>query len=117
MSVTSSFQVVLRGVPEGRVEPLTPVGYFTGRGSITGDATGGTVDTDVRVEERLCDRYLFIMDAMGADCGTADAGEGLAAFGLYVADDQPLEVVHQRLIGSHNTAHGRRYTRQELTPP
>ena len=117
MSVTSQQAVQLEGFPEARVEPLSPEGVFRWVGTATGDASGGTVNIQLQVTERENTRFLFVPDVLNAESGTGETNDGLITWLGWQGDTLSGRSHDQVLVGNFNSAHGRRYTRQEQEPP
>jgi len=117
MSTAVAANIVLVGLPEPRLEALSPEGFWHGERTLTGDASGGTASCLLDVSGEDAGPFVFTIDAIGADCSTGDGGEGLVTYRMYVSDTETERLISYRLIGSHNTAHGRRYPANEMAPP
>jgi len=92
-----------------------PEGQFHYRNTVTGDGSGGTVQSGVRSTRGQ--EFLYVIDGIGATCETTDGGEGLYAILPFRGEQEISVETSYRVAGTHNTAHGRRYPYSDLRVP
>lgn len=95
--------------------PFSPEGIFHGAAEVTGDASGGVAI--VSLTSGKDKQFLYVVDQMSVDSATGEPDDLLIIYRLFMGEPLQSVTAHYRAAGVFNSAHGRRYTIQDLTPP
>lgn len=94
---------------------FAPEGRFVGVVTLTGDVSGGTAQLRIRTDRSR--EFVYLLDTLAVESATGDPGEALVLYTMYLGESLAQQSLSYRSVGSFTTAQGRRYPRQELTPP